>query len=204
MYQSKTYNYSGFTLVEVLIALFIYSIIVSIVSAAIINMLDSSYTSIQDILHFNKLQRALLRLQRDFIQTAKRPITDASNHEHPAFSFPASGKNQVLSFSSYRANTLFPEEYSSNIQRIGYRYDKQKKTLYRVTWPVLDRVNRTYNEKKMLDHIKQLSWKFIDQHQIYYRNWPPATSHRLETLPRAVELILVFDNGEQFEKIFAL
>jgi len=202
MARLEHYRNNGFTLVEVLIALFVYTVVITIVSVALTNMLNTSNTSIKEIIYFNKLQRIMLMLQRDLIQTSKRPILDADNNLQPAFIFPSPEESFLLSFSSHIGNNLFPQEHTSDIRRIGYRY--RNNALYRIVWPVLDRVNNHYQERKMLGNIKKLSWQFIDNNHVRYTKWPPASSRNNEQLPVAVKLTLILNNGDKIEKLFLL
>ncbi len=194
-------NSKGFTLIEVLVAMAIYMVVISIVAVALSNMLNTTNTALQNIIKFNALQRAVIDLQRDFIQTIDRPILDENNHEQAAFVSPNIDNGDTLNFSTKVNIDPFSERHQSDIRRIGYRYRDGK--LYRIMWPVLDRVNGQSSEKKILDQITDLSWQYVGEDNALYDFWPPSPN-RSHELPVAVKLDLTFNKGERLSKIFLI
>src|SRR6185312_5679581 len=68
----------GFTLLEIIIALFIFSIVSIIIVSALHNVLNTQAATEKKAARLAELQIALLLLSRDIEQTVNRPIVNAS------------------------------------------------------------------------------------------------------------------------------
>src|SRR5579862_9001716 len=70
-------NKHGFTLLEILIALFIFSIVSMIMVGALHTVFNSQSTTAKHAAALTKLQIAFLLMSHDLEQTINRPITNA-------------------------------------------------------------------------------------------------------------------------------
>src|SRR5947209_8116839 len=78
-------NQQGFTLLELLIALFIFTIISMMLASALHTVIKAQSGSDKNALLLRELQVALLMMSRDVEQTVNRPVLDTTGKEERAF-----------------------------------------------------------------------------------------------------------------------
>jgi general secretion pathway protein J len=100
----------------------------------------------------------------------------------------------------------------SHLQRVGYALkDKQ---LLRAYWLVLDRAQDSKPvQTVMLDKVKNVEWRFMDNAGKWQTQWPPLSSTTtapptpplvtLSQLPRAVEVTLELDDLGRLTRLFS-
>ena len=127
---------AGFTLLEILIALFIFTILSLILAAALHNVIDVSVGTARNAERLRTTQIALLMMSRDIEQVVNRPVLDATGKEEAAFI----GKPTY--FTLTRAGFANPTGIAlqSTLQRTGYYW--QQDSLWRNTWAVLTALQR--------------------------------------------------------------
>lgn len=193
---------AGFTLVEVLVALFIFSIL----SAATLAVLTSTLTSKAQMAEKNTLlkQRASLRilLKSDFANTIAAPKADEYGQpEQAVFSGGNAGSNSLLRLARTGWDNPGGIERRSNLQAVDYALEKGV---------LIRRVRARYNavsnteiyEQPLLTGVDQAKLTFFDGEQ-WLENWvtgaPPLG---VEVLPKLASLELIFENGETLRQIF--
>ena len=130
----------GFTLLEVLIAVFITSMI-SLGVWQVMNTLMNSREGIERVSGaFRDVQKTVALLERDLLQAVKRPVKDAYGERLPALTSRISGTELALTRQGWR-NPL--GEKRSELQRVAWEYDELEERLIRRYWPVLDRAQNT-------------------------------------------------------------
>src|SRR5579863_7801843 len=87
-------NKKGFTLLEILIALFVLTILSFMMARALHTVLSAQTITEKNAARFSALQIALLILDQDISQTVNRPIKNAFNQEENA----VVGNSQSISF----------------------------------------------------------------------------------------------------------
>lgn len=209
----------GFTLVEILIALFIFTLVALIMTKALHSILATQAATEQVAEQLTETQLALLLLSRDLEQALDRPVykQDGSLEE----SFIGSRTSLVLTHSGF-ANPDGAQQ-SSSLQRSGYRLENGQ--LLRDTWIALDQAPHTLPESRvLLKGVKALSFRYLDHKNVFHSFWPPenepyqstsknpaatnAISKAMEALqgsstklPRAVEINLTLSHGGQLQQI---
>ncbi len=183
-------RYRGFTLLELLIAITIFSIIASFVYAGLNIVLETKQQTEQHLQRLAKLQLGLHLMQQDIEQAVERPIRDEYGDTQPALR--GGGLSDML-LELTRAGYANPMKLPrSQLQRVGYQLED--KTLYRVSWPVLDRAQDTQaHRQKLFDGIDNLSLTFFDADMKRKTSWPAeATGNTTETtaLPKGIELVI--------------
>src|SRR3990167_6001988 len=81
----RRYFSAGFTLVEVLIALFIFAIVSSIIAVALRSVIDAQSGTQKSAAQFRTLEMAWVILANDFEQAVNRPIINVDGREEAAF-----------------------------------------------------------------------------------------------------------------------
>lgn len=184
----------GFTLIEVLIASSIFSII-SIAAFAgfqVITKTKTAQEQVQDQL--SDLERTFLMIGQDITQIVPRPISDELG-----------GVRQAIELSNYNGITLefsrggwvnpAPEMLParSEIQRVAYTaYDGK---LQRITWYHLDRMVEGGEIKRtLLNDVDGLRWRFLDSGREWQDNWPPSTTAPDAPFPMPVAIQVVIEH----------
>ena len=107
----------GFTLIEILVALFIFAV-VGLISAQLLGRTVDAYEVLDDRgQRLGQIHRAMLVVERDMLQFRNRPIRLAQNNPMPALMI---GDEGALSMT--RGGWRNPlQRPRSELQRVGYR-----------------------------------------------------------------------------------
>ena len=132
--QSGALRFSGFYLMEILVALFIFAV-VGTVSAQLLGRTLDAYQVLDD--RGNRLaqiHRAMFVVQRDMLQYQDRSVRTATGDSFPALMIGDEGSLEMTR-GGWRNPLQRPR---SDLQRVAYRL--QGEDLIRAYWPVLDRL----------------------------------------------------------------
>lgn len=149
-------NKFGFTLLEILIALFILTL-VGVITGNGLNLVMRT----QSRMHikyktFADVQLAMLIMERDIQQIIDRSIIDERGLGRSALIFTGN----YLEFT--RAGYINPSSFAqrSTLQRVAYKIDDTK--LMRITWDVLDRSPKTKAQSEvLLENITDFKWQIL-------------------------------------------
>jgi len=178
----------GYTLIELMIALFIFTIVSAMVLSALLNVYKSYESLKRHSTQILKLQLALTIIENDIEQMVNRSILDSNGVKINGLYVNRDLVSPRIEFTRMGyANPLLNEKRST-MQRIGYRFDNGD--LIRENWKVLDRVNVVEKQtRKLLNNIESVEWKYFDRNKKHYTLWPP-TSHWDNLLPIAISLTI--------------
>lgn len=195
---------NGFTLLELLIAISIFSVLSMMAYGGLKTVLDTREANEIVADRVAASQLAMLRLSDDLRQVVNRSIRDGFGTSVSAMLTQQVG-NSALEWT--RAGYSNPANLKrSNLQRVAYKLDENK--LIRVIWPVLDRAQSTeVSESIMLLEIESIEWRFNDQANNWETNWPPAAvvaANRTDSLPRAVEVTIRFSDLGEIRRLFLI
>ena len=161
----------GFTLIEILIALFVFTIVATIMSITLHNIIRFESHTFSTSRTFADTQITLLLLSRDTSQIVPRPLADY--------------KNEV--FHGNKNEFIFTHT-GVNLQRTGYSFNQGK--LNRLTWDYPDMPKTvTPNNKTLLRNINQLSFCYLDKNNKFHSGWPPP-GENISSLPKAIQINL--------------
>lgn len=184
---------SGFTLIELIIALVIV-VILSVMATAGLHQLikiDGRLRDVNDSL--SELNIAVWRFERDIMQLQMRHVLDESGSPEPFISLRADD----LSFTTA---TMLPSGDNigmADFMRVDYRLEGNK--LVRITYPVLDRVaNTPAFQEVLLSNVANITWNFMDTQHEWQSSW--GTSDVLANRPIAVDMKITFVGGSQIER----
>lgn len=183
MKQSK--KMMGFTLLEILIALFIFSILSLMMASGLHNIINFQSRVESKAQDLRELQFTLLLMSLDLEQAVNRPIYNADGKEEAAFLGTESSFSLThLGYAKATGNLL-----ANDLQRSGYFLTGQ--TLSRITWPVLDQAPTTVSESRVILHnVEAIAFEYLAPDGRFYKVWPPATNSNVGALPRAVRVYL--------------
>lgn len=204
----------GFTLLEVLIAVFITSMI-SLGVWQVMNTLMASRDGIERVSGaFRDVQKTISLLERDLLQAVKRPVKDAYGERLPALTSRMSGADLELTRQGWR-NPLGDKR--SQLQRVAWEYQQIEQRLIRRYWPVLDRAQNTRSrEQALLENVESVAVRFRDPNGQWLSQWPAdsgssggfAEAEGTEVLrmplPRAVEVVIEHQRFGTLRRVVAL
>ncbi|MGD8911277.1 MAG: type II secretion system minor pseudopilin GspJ [Candidatus Thiodiazotropha sp.] len=193
----------GFTLLELLIAITIFSIIAAFVYSGLKVVLDTEHQTSLHGKRIAKLQLGFNLIQRDIEQLVSRPIRDQYGDQQPAMQ-GSDSSSILLEFT--RGGFANPMQISrSSLQRVGYVYEDD--TLYRLTWPTLDRPQDSEpHRQKLIEDITSVELVFYDDELQEKQEWPPRTTGTDDedpnALPVSIELKLELEDWGTIRRLF--
>lgn len=187
---------SGFTLVELLVALAIFALM----SVAGVTLLRSgSDTQLAVKARLEGLSRTSLLynlLEGDLAQAVARPVRDSAGQPVPAFTRNDAGR-AGQQFGLVRAGwSNFDDAPRAGLQRVGYLLDG--KTLKRVSWPMLDGA-APGDAATLIENVTSLKLRFRDDKGEWRGDWTATDPH---ALPRAVELRITIGARPEHQMLF--
>jgi type II secretion system protein J len=171
-----TAKVKGFTLIEILIAIFISGLIFTMLIFGLKTMINQYQGLQKNQKSFKQLQMNMLQIQQDMEFVQPRKITDETGKVLPVFV----GKNNAMEFTTLQGKVV----------RHAYLFDKDKNTLVLRTWAVLDRVNSLeYKDKILFTQVKEFSLQYIDDKKNISMIWPANSQQTTQqnSLPQTQE-----------------
>lgn len=193
---------AGFTLVEVLVALFIFSIL----SVASMTVLTSTLES-KDIMERKSAelrQRSTLRIlmKSDFSNVLAIPKTDAFGQPEEAMFIGGSlGDERFLSLSRTGWDNPGGIEKRSNLQAVDYVL--KDKVLTRTVWARFNPVSNTpLLEQPLMSGVERVTLGFFDGEK-WQENWLVGTPPTgVTALPVLASIELELENGDKLRQVF--
>jgi general secretion pathway protein J len=199
----------GFTLLELLVALFIAAIMFAMGYGAIRQAL-TGHDAIKDQQdRLLEVQTAMRVMEQDFVQMAPRAVRAPTGYSWlPALQ--ATGTTQPVATFTRDGWTNPNGLQRPGLQRVAYFFENG--TLRREYWPVLDATQATTTLKRdLLTKVKSVAVRFMDQSRQWQTQWPPATVQgqlaqqmTLIERPIAVEITLETDDWGKLVRILEI
>lgn len=183
---------NGFTLIEILIALFIFTILSVLLMSGLHSVINVQSGSENKAERLRQLQMSLLQISRDLEQAVNRPIINEAGKEDAAFiGMPT---NFVL--------THLGAVTKSALQRTGYTW--KDNILSRITWPVLDQAPKTKQYvKSLLKNISNVRFEYLDNQNRFHEKWP-ITGEANQALPNGVKISLTIENWGSLTQFYLI
>jgi general secretion pathway protein J len=188
----------GFTLIEILIALFIFAIISMILVAALRSVIEAEAGTERNAERLRTVQMALLLISRDMEQSVARPVLNASGGEEVAFI----GTPHDVTFTHIGFVTVPGTVAKSSLERT--RYTWHDNALWRVSWQAVDSAPRTAtHERLLLSNVEAVDFQYMDNQQHFYRSWPGSAQNK-QPLPKAVRMVLILSNWGRLSQLYVI
>ena len=154
----KVRRQSGFTLLELLVAIGIFALMAAMAYGGLNNLIESRQITDQHAARLTQLQTTFLWLGRDIEQTVNRRIRDEYGDSQLALSSTEVGRYQLeLTRGGWR-NPV--GRARSNLQRVAYSVRENQ--LIRFYWNVLDRAQDSKPlEVVLLDGVERMELRFL-------------------------------------------
>jgi general secretion pathway protein J len=165
----------GFTLIELMVAVFITAILFAIGYGAVNQAVKNREALEAQQDRLIAIQTAVRTIAQDVNQMTMRPIRDPTGND----SLPviiANGSNQQRLVEFTRGGWANPAGVQRPaLQRVVYLFEEN--TLRRQYWPVLDPLLSTDPIKKDLcTGVKSVKFRYMDVSRTWRDTWPPSTS----------------------------
>lgn len=201
---------SGFTLVELLVALAIFAIMSMMSYRALDSVFQTRQHLNEETARLRDVALLFARLDDDFTTLLDRRPRNADNLLDDALrltAFLPGADDATLVFT--RSGFAGSTGIAATPQRVGYRL--KDGTLELVLWPSLDAAPRTLPQAfPALGQVREAKWRAMDRGgnwQNVWRSTPVGGTPALGTssaYPAALELTILLSSGEQFTRVFAL
>ena len=188
----------GFTLLEILIALFIFTMIAMMLGSALRTVINIHQGVSATALRLRDLQMALILLSRDVEQAANRPVLDEKGTETLAFV----GDPRSFTFTHLGYGGSMIEAGRSDMQRTRYHWEGT--TLWRTTWQALDQPPEAKPQlRPILENVEGARFQYLDKSGKAHAQWTVAGKEG-EILPRAVSVNLKIAGWGEITQLYVI
>ena len=192
----------GFTLVEVLVAMLLLSIMTAMGYGTYRQARISAERTSDSQQRTREIEFGMRVMVQDLTQCAPRPIRDqlGSNRLPALRAGPGAPTLMDLTRMGW-SNSAGAQR--GTLQRVSYRLDKE--TLKRAYMPVLDpTLNNRPIEQDLLTKVKTIQFRFLDQNRQWIDLWPMpglTADQALVYRPIAVEVIVEFKDWGKVRRL---
>lgn len=197
---SRPQGASGFSLIEVLVATAIFSIIAVVAWSGIAALVSARETVSRQGDRLRALQLAVGGLERDLSQSIARPVRGSGGITLPALVGDATGLEvSLIGF----ATQLDP--HGGRVRRHAWRQSEGQ--LLRIRFPTLDRADFGPRDdpEVMLDAISVFRIRYLGESGEWTAFWPPrlGPDARPGALPRAIEITVEAEGLGSVRRVIA-
>ncbi len=191
-------NIKGFTLLEILIATFIFTIVSVIVAGGLHSMLNVQTVVNKKSDALAEWQTAFLLLSRDIQQAVNRPVTNAKGIPEEAFI----GESERMTFTS--GGFVNPLETSPHSALSRLTYSTKESQLIRTKWPALDAVSTSIpNDRVLLHGVTTFRLEYLDHRRVFQARWPVENEKKENgLLPLAVRVTLTLEGRGTISQLY--
>lgn len=195
----------GFTLIELMVALFITAIVFAMGYGAINQALNNKQSLEDRQERLLAVQTTMRVLAQDFGQLSSRPVRDPTGDSwQPVL---RSGQTAAPFLTFTRAGWANPAGVQRPaLQRVAYILENN--TLRREYWPVLDALLSTQTIKRdLVTGVKSVTFRYMDVSRQWRDQWPPQglpgdPNVNLRARPIAVEVTVELDDYGKLRRVF--
>ena len=207
---------SGFTLLEVLIAMAITAFVSVLSYQTLSTALAGIESARTESERLHEINRAFTILSRDVRQMTNRPVRDEFGQMASAMSGGELARDPLrLTRSGWHNSTGAPR---STLQRVAYRLEEDK--LLRLSYPVLDRTTAIEpTETVLIDGVEVFELRFlpsvnaleVDRNQVIDRrfwqeNWVADVgfTDKIIDPPAAIEVRVILSDWGELERLYVM
>ncbi|RDH82424.1 MAG: type II secretion system protein GspJ [endosymbiont of Galathealinum brachiosum] len=191
---------SGFTLIEVIIAMAIFAIVSVLAYTGLHSVITSKSRTEAALDRLQELQMSVLTLTGDLQYLSNRDGHDALGGQ--LLKVTTQDSDYILAFT--RNGWRNPANQArSSLQRVAYQLDEDR--LKRIYWPHVDRADdEQVVERTLITNIESLELRFLDEKNQWQTDWPSADSQASDApsaLPVAVEFTLKMNDWGDIRRL---
>jgi general secretion pathway protein J len=187
----------GFTLVEMLVALAVFSILSIMAYRALDAVLALDERSSNNLVSDSAKHRAMAIMLQDFLHIRPRVVRDERNDYQRAYE---TTEEYAVRFT--RGGLPMLASMPAGMQRIAYAVNDDNELL-RWVWPQLDSTSDVEPISRVLvAGVEKFVVEQLDDNNVYVNAWPPINEDvRMNGLPKMIRLRLKFEDGDQLERL---
>lgn len=194
---------SGFTLLEVLIAISVFAVFSTMAYGGLMRLLDTRNRIEAEREFWRGTALSFTRMQQDLSNAINRPVRDSDGlPQQWAFrGQPVDGRAMAdPSIEFTRGGIVIPTAETADLQRLGYRLEDRK--LLRLAWPNIDRAPLTKPASTPLFYdVDEFKVRFYHD-RTWHPQWPPLQSNEIPPLPQAVEITITLKGRGTYTRTF--
>ena len=197
------YRESGFTLIEVLVALAIFGVVSVLAYQALVQTFDNVQYLDERMARIQSVQRTMRIFGQDFVQSTPRPVRDPFDNTYR----PSLLSDPLLDFPLQltRGGWSNPAGLArGTLQRVAYRIEED--SLVRYHWFVLDPT--LANEPVstvMLENVESIEFRYRAPGGDWIDQWPPRSvsgPSAWRIRPQVVEVTLILPDEGEIRRFF--
>ena len=188
-------SHSGFTLVELLVSIAIFSMMTVVAYAGLASIMTNDKASLEHETALKKLQRSLVFIEKDLRQLTPRPRNTGYSELLPALKSDGSSDTGLLEFT--RAGNSNPTDLSrSSLQRVRYVLEDNK--LKRMSWNLVDHSDAEPLEMNLLNDVSEVGFSFFSAEGENETEWTKVD------LPLGIEVKLTQERWGEIRRVFPI
>lgn len=196
-------SHKGFTLLEVMIAIGIFSVIALASWQMLKGTTEANRRLARADAEIFSIQKTFTIISSDLRQLVARPILDELGDQQPALT--SNLTDELLSFTRM-SGAYIPGNEKLLLERISYVLEESddedaefdsnddsedQLSLYRYIWPVIDRIEEVEPRKQLLlKNLGHMEFQFYDKEGEIYSEWPEKSEDQPGTNTDTVEIDL--------------
>lgn len=179
---------SGYTLIEIMVALAVFAILATITSGIMYHVFDTRARVAKQAEQLDQLQLIMTLFTHDTVQFVPRSIRTKDDHNFPMFI----GTNEYTEFTRGGLVNPHAQAQRSTLKRIAYLC--KNKQLIRRSWENVDMLDRdSFEDKLLLDNLEDCFFTYMSRNHENLPEWHSYErtdqQHR-EQLPAAIQLTI--------------
>jgi len=202
LFSSQPKSQDAFTLLELLIAMSIFSILSLMAYSGLQSIITTKAHTEAVSQRLVKLQQAFMFIGRDIEQATSRSVRDGFGDVQPAMLGGAFGRELLTLTRAGYSNPL--QLKRSRLQRVAYRLEDDK--LLRLSWRMLDQdFNQQPQSRELLEKVERVDIRYFDRAAQPQLQWPSGFGENDNILlPAAVEITLTLEDMGEVRRLFAV
>lgn len=193
----KRKAHSGFTLLELLISMVIFSLMSVMAYGGLVNIFKSNQVITSLEKRLKTLKRTMMFFERDMQQLVLRQRRSGYDKSEylPALMSGLDSDGIVEFTCAGVSNPL--ELVRSSLQRVRYELEDNK--LKRLSWKLVDHVGADPISMQLLDDVESFELRFLSEKKQWKENWGSKN-----VLPIAVELTLKHKSWGEIKRVISI
>lgn len=193
---------SGFTLLEMLVALVILALISVLTYRGLTTVLQARAHLDQENRKWREVALLFARIEQDFSMLAKRSVHDENN----LIAAPFVAKPIALAVQDAQlmfTRMGYPEQANALAGPLRCGYRLRGATVEQLLWPAPDNAPRAEpTVNRLLENVSAMEFQYLDRAGAWHARWPLPGSNR--AYPSAVQVVLELKSKERVTRFFAL